>query len=76
MSATLMMSDPMVLTQCLDLDLEFDTPSSSQPFRPITVDVEDDRSASQTFCFLRKSATPALAHPVDDAPTQTWMPFG
>ena len=71
----MMMSDPMVLTQCLDIDLEFDTPASSQPFRPITVDAEDGRESSETFCLLRKSATSALAHPVDDAQTQR-MPLG
>ena len=75
MSATRMMSDPMVLTQCLDIDLEFDNPASSQPFRPITMaDSQADRDSSETFCLLRKSASSVLAHPVDD--TQTTMPFG
>lgn len=58
------MNDPDVLTQCIDLDLEFETPACSQPFQPIRMDSQLDRKPGVGFCILADSAGSSLAKPV------------
>lgn len=59
-----MMNDPDVLTQCIDLDLEFETPACSQPFQPIRMDSQLEREPGVCFCILADSAESSLAKPV------------
>ena len=52
-----------VLTQCLDLDLDFEPPTQSM-FCPIHMEPEPERQpVVPTFCI--RSAVPNLAQPVD-----------
>ena len=59
-----MMNDPDVLTQCIDIDLEFETPACSQPFQPIRMDSQLEREPGECFCILADSAGSSLAKPV------------
>ena len=68
MAASRMMNDPNILTQCIDLDLEFETAVDTQPFRPIRMDSQIDREPSMTFCLLGESVAPTLARPVATDP--------
>ena len=59
-----MMNDPDILTQCIDLDLEFETAGDTQEFRPIRMDSQIEREPSSTFCLLGESVATSLAKPV------------
>lgn len=67
MAASRMMNDPNILTQCIDLDLEFETAVDTQPFRPIRMDSQIDREPSVTFCLLGESVASTLAKPVAES---------
>ena len=58
-----MMNDPGILTQCIDLDLEFET-ADTQEFRPIRMDSQIEWEPSSTFCLLGESVATSLAKPV------------
>lgn len=56
-----------VLTQCLDVDLEYERPTQDfHEFRPIHADPVISSSGDGNFCLLGKSVNAMLARPVDE----------